>query len=50
MNIKNAQNILEVGCGRGILIPQTFELKSWDCKYLATDLSEKMSELTEKTL
>lgn len=42
LDLGHARNILEVGCGRCVLIPQTLVLKNEAARYLATDLSEKM--------
>lgn len=42
LEITKAKNILEVGCGRCLLVPYTLELKNPDATYFATDLSPKM--------
>ena len=49
-HIWKAQNILEVACGSGKLLPLAMQLKDKDASYLATDLSPKMIELTEHNL
>jgi len=38
MNIPQARNILEIGCGFGNLIPLAVMLKNQNATYLATDL------------
>lgn len=45
MNIGEAKNILEVGCGRCLLVPYCLKIKSKGATYLATDLSPKMLAL-----
>ncbi len=50
MKIPEARHIYEVGCGIGKMIPYTLSLKPEDCTYLATDLSEKMVELSRSYL
>lgn len=50
MKIPEANHIFEVGCGIGKMIPYTLSLKREDCTYLATDLSEKMVEMSRNYL
>ena len=44
LKMQKAKNVLEVGCGRCLLVPYCLELMSPDATYLATDLSPKMIE------
>ena len=44
MELHASKHILEVGCGRCLLLPTTIQMKNPDATYLATDLSEKMIE------
>lgn len=50
MRIPEAKHIYEVGCGTGRLIPYTLSLKPSGCTYLATDISQKMVELSRSYL
>jgi ubiquinone/menaquinone biosynthesis C-methylase UbiE len=50
MKIPEAKHIYEVGCGIGKMIPYTLSLKNEECTYLATDLSEKMVEMSRNYL
>jgi ubiquinone/menaquinone biosynthesis C-methylase UbiE len=50
MKISKARHIYEVGCGIGKMIPYTLGLKSEECTYLASDLSEKMVEASRHFL
>jgi len=50
MQLNHAQNILEVACGAGKLIPMALDLKQQQANYFATDLSSKMIELAENRL
>lgn len=50
LDIPTAKNILEIGCGRCILVPHCLELMNEEASYLATDLSHKMVELAEQKL
>ena len=44
MDLDSSKHILEVGCGRCLLLPNTLQIKNPEATYLATDLSEKMIE------
>lgn len=50
MKMQEAKHIYEVGCGIGKMIPYTLMIKPKECTYLATDLSEKMVEMTRHYL
>lgn len=50
LEIPKAKNILEIGCGRCLLVPYCLQLKNPETTYMATDLSPKMVELAEKQL
>jgi ubiquinone/menaquinone biosynthesis C-methylase UbiE len=39
IDIRKAQNILEIACGTGKLLPLAINMKPTECKYLASDLS-----------
>lgn len=45
LDIGKAKHILEVGCGRCLLVPYCLRLKNKEATYLATDLSPKMLAL-----
>ena len=42
LEVWDAQNILEVACGTGKLLPIAVNMKNKNANYLATDLSPKM--------
>ena len=50
MDIGNANNILDVGCGRCLLLPHVLNAKPEKCSYLATDLSPHMIQLAHEYL
>lgn len=50
MKIPEAKHIYEVGSGIGKMIPYTLSLKPDNCTYLATDISEKMVEMSRNYL
>lgn len=45
-----AQNILEVACGTGKLLPMAMNMKNPAANYLAVDLSPNMINLTKENL
>jgi ubiquinone/menaquinone biosynthesis C-methylase UbiE len=50
MKLHEAENILEVACGSGTLLPLMLQHKRPETYYLATDLSSNMVELARKNL
>ena len=50
MDIPSAKHILEVGCGRCLLVPHVIDLKHPNSTYLATDLSSKMIQFARERL
>lgn len=50
LQIEKAKNILEVGCGRCLLVPYCLELMSPEASYWATDLSPKMIEAAQQKM
>lgn len=50
MELSQAKHILEVGCGRGLLLPHSLQIKNPEATYLATDLSCKMVEFGHEHL
>lgn len=50
LNLHEANHILEVGCGRCLLVPYSLGIKRPEATYLATDLSAKMIEFGHKRL
>jgi ubiquinone/menaquinone biosynthesis C-methylase UbiE len=39
IDISKAHNVLEIACGTGKLLPLAVNMKTINCKYLASDLS-----------
>lgn len=50
LQIHEAENILEVGCGTGTLLPLMLQMKRPETHYLASDLSVNMVGYAEKNL
>jgi len=50
MKLNEAENILEVACGSGTLLPLMLQHKRPETYYLATDLSSNMVELARHNL
>lgn len=50
LDLGNAKNILEVGCGTGKLVPYALSLKNKDTTYLATDLCPNMISYFKETI
>ena len=48
--IWNTQNILEVGCGTGKLIPIALNMKRKDACYLGIDMSPMMIKLAKESI
>lgn len=50
LNLGEAHNILEVGCGSCLLVPHALDIKKAATSYLATDLSDDMIEMAHSRL
>lgn len=50
LQVSEANNILEVACGTGKLLPLALNMKPINATYLATDLSPRMIDLTNANL
>ena len=50
MEMHKAENILEVACGTGKIIPFLLGIKAPSTSYLASDLSPNMIDLAKKHL
>ena len=47
LKIEETNNVLEIACGTGRLLPLVLVNKPSQCKYLATDISGIMVQATE---
>lgn len=50
LKLWKAQNVLEVGCGAGLLLPFAIDIKSPSTQYVASDLSQAMIKKSEQRL